>query len=82
MMLRLTFCSKVNRLACRKFSRIRSKITMVSCTEKPITVSAAVTNRVLISPSCKLKILPRMEYTPVSTKTSCKSARMAQTANL
>src|SRR5436309_473087 len=62
MMLRLTFCSKVRRLAWRKFSRIRSKITMVSCTEKPITVNAAVTNSVLISPSCRLKIVLRLDY--------------------
>ena len=82
MMLRLTFCSKVRRLACRRFSRIRSKMTIVSWTEKPMTVSAAVTNSVLISPSGELKTLPRIDQMPVRTKTSWSSARMAAIANL
>src|SRR5207248_11531717 len=79
-MLRWTFGSKLRRLAWRRFTRIRAKITIVSWTEKPITVRAAVTNRVLISPS--VVKWPMIEKTPASTKTSWSRARMAQTANL
>src|SRR6202158_5533569 len=82
MMLKLTFCSKVRRLACRRFSRIRSKMTIVSWTEKPMTVRAAVTKSVLISPSGELNTLPRIDQMPVRTNTSCNSARMAAMANL
>src|SRR5712692_2881472 len=50
MMLRFTTWSNESLWLTRRFSRIRSKTTMVSWTEKPTTVSTAVTNRLLISP--------------------------------
>src|SRR6266851_7421878 len=45
MMLRFTTCSNESLWLTRRFSRIRSKTTMVSWTEKPTTVSTAVTKR-------------------------------------
>src|SRR5260370_3673362 len=50
MMLRFTTWSNESLWLTRRFSRIRSKTTMVSWTEKPTTVSTAVTNKLLISP--------------------------------
>src|SRR5712692_10547441 len=50
MMLRFTTWSNESLWLTRRFSRMRSKTTMVSWTEKPTTVSTAVTNRLLISP--------------------------------
>ena len=49
MMLRLTTCSNDSRWLTRRFSRIRSNTTIVSCTEKPMIVSTAVTKRLSIS---------------------------------
>ena len=46
---------------CCKFSRIRSKTMIVSWTEKPMTVSMAVTNRLSI---CQLKNSPDGERAP------------------
>src|SRR5205085_5949447 len=53
------------------FSLIRSKTTIVSCTEKPTTVSTPVTNSASTSiPSS----LPRIAQTPSTTSTSWSSA--------
>src|SRR4051794_19184316 len=59
-----------------RFSRIRSNTTIVSCTEKPMTVSIAVTNRLSIwSP----RNVPRIANAPTTTRTSWRSEISAQT---
>ena len=50
-----------------KFSRMRSKTTMVSWTEKPITVNKAVTNKASTSTAKKW---PKMEKRPKTTSKS------------
>src|SRR5579875_3022501 len=71
-----TICSKVSTVRRCMFSRMRSKTTIVSCTEKPTTVSKAV----MKSESIWMvgKIFPRIEKTPSTTSTSCSIAIMAQ----
>ena len=55
-------------------SRMRSKTTMESWTEKPITVSRALMNMTLISVPITL---PRIEKMPTTSSTSCSSAMIA-----
>ena len=81
MMLRFTTCSNERRWLTRKFSRIRSKTTIVSWTEKPTTVSTAVTKNASISPMRRSNTLPRMEKMPVRMKTSCSKAARAEPPN-
>src|SRR5712692_6505624 len=81
MMLMFTTCSNESLWLTRRFSRMRSKTTMVSCTEKPTTVRTAVTNRLLISPILRCNPVPRMAKTPVSRKTSCSRAASADPPN-
>ena len=81
MMLRFTTCSKVSRLETIRFSRILSKTTIVSWTEKPTTVSTAVRKRLSISPILSPKTLPMIEKMPVSRKTSWSSASSALPPN-
>ena len=81
MMLRFTTCSNERRWLTRRFSRIRSNTTTVSWTEKPTTVSTAVTKNASISPMRRPSTLPRMEKMPVSTNTSCSSAATAEPPN-
>ena len=57
-----------------RFSRIRSNTTIVSWTEKPMTVSIAVTNRPSI---CMPANVPRIANTPTTTSTSWSSATRA-----
>ena len=59
-----------------RFSRTRSNTTIVSWTEKPMTVSIAVTNRPSI---WRPKNVPRIANTPTTTRTSCSSATSAVT---
>src|SRR6478735_3480301 len=61
-----------------RFSRIRSKTTIVSCTLKPMIVSIAVTNRASIS---TWKKVPRIAKIPTTTITSCRSETRAVTPN-
>src|SRR3954463_2320363 len=61
-----------------RFSRIRSKTTIVSWTLKPITVSIAVTNRASIATR---KNVPRIAKIPTTTITSWTSATSAVTPN-
>ena len=63
--------------ASRTFSRTRSKITIVSWTEKPMIVSRPVTNIRLISIP---KSLPKSENAPSTMITSCSRATIAATA--
>src|ERR1700730_3115614 len=81
MMLKFTTCSKVRRLETTRFSRIRSKTTIVSWTEKPTTVSTAVRKKLSISPIRRLRTLPRIEKMPASRKTSCSKASRALPPN-
>ena len=64
---------------CCKFSRTRSNTMMVSWTEKPITVSMAVTNRLS---TCHPNSSPSRANDPHSTRTSCNRAITAQTPYL
>ena len=57
-----------------RFSRTRSNTTIVSWTEKPMTVSMAVTNSASI---CRPKNVPPMAKTPMTTTTSWSRAAMA-----
>src|SRR6478672_1628533 len=61
-----------------RFSRIRSKTTIVSWTLKPMTVSIAVTNRASISIR---KIVPSIAKMPTTTMTSWARATSAVTPN-
>src|SRR3954452_17253069 len=61
-----------------RFSRIRSKTTIVSWTLKPMTVSIAVTKRASISIR---KIVPSIAKMPTTTITSWTSATSAVTPN-
>src|SRR6266851_2590829 len=68
MMLMFTTCSNESLWLTRRFSRIRSKTTMVSWTEKPTTVSTAVTKRLLISPIRRWSPVPRMAIAATMTE--------------
>src|SRR5688500_8403180 len=57
---------------------MRSNTTIVSWTEKPMTVSIAVTNRASIS---TWKNVPRIAKAPTTTTTSCSSETSAVTPN-
>src|SRR5215204_5084369 len=57
---------------------MRSNTTIVSWTEKPMTVSIAVTNRASIS---TWKNVPRIANAPTTTTTSCSSDASAVTPN-
>ena len=59
-----------------RFSRTRSNTTIVSWTEKPMTVSIAVTNRLSIWSPTKV---PRIAKAPTTTRTSWRSAISAVT---
>ena len=61
------------------YSRIRSKTTIVSCTEKLIVVKKAVTKSVSTSTPKKA---PKRENTPRTTRRSCMSATIAEPPNL
>ena len=71
----------VERLAgvARRFSRTRSKTTIVSWTLKPMTVSIAVTNSASIWTPANV---PRSAKTPTTTSTSWSSETSAVTPNL
>ena len=62
--------------ASRTFSRMRSKTTMVSCTEKPMIVSKPVMNIRFTSTS---KSFPNSENAPRTMITSCTVATIAHT---
>src|SRR5260370_2725980 len=79
--LMFTTCSNESLSLTHRFSRIRSKTTMVSWTEKPTTVSTAVTKRLSISPIRRWSPGPRMAKTPVRRKTSCNRAASAEPPN-
>jgi len=74
--LRLTSISYSSPRRLRLFSRMRSKTTIVSCTENPITVSIAVRNNASTSHP---KNSPRMDITPMTTRMSWSIAAMAHT---
>src|SRR5216684_5714194 len=81
MMLMFTTCSNESLWLTRRFSRIRSKTTMVSWTEKPTTVSTAVTKRLLISPILRCNHVPRIVKTPGRRNTSWSKAASAEPPN-
>src|SRR5579859_7633027 len=76
---RLITWSKVNRGPTRRFSRTRSKTTMVSWMENATEVSTAVTKSESTCP--KLEKWPRIAQIPASTKTSWSSLKNAQALN-
>ena len=61
-----------------RFSRMRSKTTIVSWTLKPMTVSIAVTNR---ASTCMPRSVPRMANVPTTTMTSWSRAMSAEAPN-
>ena len=72
-----TFCASGAVGASETFSRMRSKTTIESWTEKPITVSRPVTNIRLISMP---KSFPKSENAPSTITVSWSSATIAQVA--
>ena len=77
---KFTTCSKVQLDGSfLRFSLIRSKTTIESWIENPITVKTAVMNRASISTS---KNLPNMENIPTNKKASCNIAMIALAPNL